>query len=289
MHLWSGLIAGLYVVAISSSGSVLVFRNELRARFDPQPRHVDVVGERLDQAGLVAAGERAFDGAEVEVDYVPDDPTLAASLLVERRGREQQILVDPYTGEILGNALPFGWRATTWLLELHDNLLAGERGRTINGIGAVTLSVLAGTGLLIWWPGRGRVRRALLVRWRGPWRRVIWSFHGALGAWSVAFVALWGLTGIYLCFPEPFQALVDRIEPIDPESFDPRVGDTVLYWVAYVHFGRFGGDVTKWIWATVGLVPPTLFVTGLVMWWNRVLRRRFRRVGSSSGSERLMS
>jgi uncharacterized iron-regulated membrane protein len=30
----------------------------------------------------------------------------------------------------------------------------------------------------------------------------------------------------------------------------------------------------KAFWAFVGLVPALMFVTGVVMWWNRVLRRR---------------
>jgi uncharacterized iron-regulated membrane protein len=28
------------------------------------------------------------------------------------------------------------------------------------------------------------------------------------------------------------------------------------------------------LWAVVGLVPAVMFVTGLLMWWNRVVRKR---------------
>ena len=48
----------------------------------------------------------------------------------------------------------------------------------------------------------------------------------------------------------------------------------ILYWVARVHFGRFGGTVTKVSWFAIGLLPPALFVTGAIMWWNRVVRPR---------------
>jgi uncharacterized iron-regulated membrane protein len=47
-----------------------------------------------------------------------------------------------------------------------------------------------------------------------------------------------------------------------------------------VHFGRFAGVKTKALWAVMGLMPPALFVTGALMWWNRVLqpaRSRARR------------
>ena len=30
---------------------------------------------------------------------------------------------------------------------------------------------------------------------------------------------------------------------------------------------------TKVIWALFGLAPAAMFVTGTIMWWNRVIRR----------------
>ena len=43
VHLWSGLGIGLYVIAISISGSILVYRSELRQTFEPQPRLVEIM------------------------------------------------------------------------------------------------------------------------------------------------------------------------------------------------------------------------------------------------------
>ena len=42
VHLWSGLGIGLYVIVISISGSILVYRSELRQTFEPQPRLVEM-------------------------------------------------------------------------------------------------------------------------------------------------------------------------------------------------------------------------------------------------------
>lgn len=60
MHLWCGLGLGLYLVVLSVSGSVIVYRNELRAAFQPQPRIVEERGPRLSEEALIAAGETAF-------------------------------------------------------------------------------------------------------------------------------------------------------------------------------------------------------------------------------------
>jgi uncharacterized iron-regulated membrane protein len=41
-----------------------------------------------------------------------------------------------------------------------------------------------------------------------------------------------------------------------------------------LHIGRWGGDFTRVLHALVGFVPAVLYVTGLMMWGSRVLRRR---------------
>jgi uncharacterized iron-regulated membrane protein len=47
-----------------------------------------------------------------------------------------------------------------------------------------------------------------------------------------------------------------------------------------LHFGRrVWGMPGKILWAAVGLAPAVLFITGGVMWWNRVLRAGVRSSG----------
>ena len=274
IHLWSGLGVGLYLVVISVTGSVLVFRSELRQTFMPQPVFVAAEGERLDEDGMIAAAERAWPDASVSIFAERDEPTQAVTISANRDGDVQQMLLDPYTGADLGNAMPAGWRLTTWLLDLHDNLLSGTTGRAVNGVGAIMMTLLSVTGLIIWWPGIRNWRRSLTVDMRANWRRLNWSLHGAIGFWTVALVFMWGFTGIYLCFPVPFQAFVDYVDPLNMETFEDRVGDAVLYWFSRLHFGRFYGMTSKVLWALLGLVPVAMFFTGGLMWWNRVVRRR---------------
>jgi uncharacterized iron-regulated membrane protein len=54
-------------------------------------------------------------------------------------------------------------------------------------------------------------------------------------------------------------------------------GDQVISWMGPLHTGHFGGAVVKTIWALAGLAMPGLFITGFLMWWNRVLAPRVRR------------
>ena len=272
IHLWSGIAAGLYVVVISLTGSVLVYRSELRQIFNPQPLIVAQAAERLSSDAITEAAQRAYPNDRVSIFVEPEDPTHAVTVSVNRDGTVNQLYFDPYTGADLGHALPWGWRLTTWLLDLHDNLLSGDTGREVNGIGAVAMALLSVTGAVIWWPGIQNWRRSLTVDLRANWKRLNWTLHSALGVWTLAFVLMWGLTGMYLAYPQPFTDLFNYIEPLDMETFEPRVGDAILYWFSALHFGRFGGWATKLLWAFVGLMPPIMFVSGFIMWWNRVIR-----------------
>ena len=280
IHLWSGVGLGVYIFVISLTGSVLVYRNELYITFAPQPVIVEGSGAALGVDALERAATASYPDHEVRDIRQGDNPNQAVEIALLRDGERIRRLFDPFTGEDLGDPLPLGYRVTAWLLDLHDNLLGGETGRRINGLGALLLIGLSVTGAVIWWPGISRWRRSLTV----DRRRLNWSLHSTFGFWCWPFLLMWGVTGAYLSFPALFSAVVDYLEPFDPTNPVDRFGDRVMYWLAFLHFGRLGGrgipgceavcnEVAKATWALIGIVPTALFVTGTVMWWNRVLRR----------------
>jgi len=136
--------------------------------------------------------------------------------------------------------------------------------------------LLCFTGAILWWPGIRSWRRSLTIDWKANWSRLNWNLHSVLGFWGFAFIFLWGISGIYLCFPQPFHAAVDWLEPLEEHSRVLRPGDQVLFWLARLHFGRFAGWPGRVLWVILGLAPAILFLTGALMWWNRALRRAAR-------------
>jgi uncharacterized iron-regulated membrane protein len=56
------------------------------------------------------------------------------------------------------------------------------------------------------------------------------------------------------------------------------VGDWIIWSQVPLHFGTYWGLSVKIVWAAAGLAIPLLAVTGLLMYWNRVLRRRWRKL-----------
>lgn len=63
------------------------------------------------------------------------------------------------------------------------------------------------------------------------------------------------------------------------------LGDGVVYWISLLHFGTFGGVGVKILWTVLGLAPVVLFVTGSLMWWNRVLSKKWARLKTGRQDE----
>jgi uncharacterized iron-regulated membrane protein len=194
-----------------------------------------------------------------------------------RRGDETiERVFHAYTGEDLGDPYPPASQALLWLVMLHDDLLmpADQRGRFWNGIGSILTTVLVLTGAVVWWPGIRHWRRGISVKWRARWPRLNFDLHSALGFWFFAMILLWSVTGIYLSFPSAFMAVVNSFfGPELDELSMSRPIDTFIEWIVRLHFGRWRSHTLKVVWVIIGLIPAVMLVTGVVMWWNRVVRK----------------
>ena len=288
VHLWSGIGIGLYILMVSVTGSVLVYRNELYVAATPEPIISAGSGPRLTDEQLKEAAIRVYPGYRVVSLGRARNLDQAADVWLRRGDEVKKRLFDPRTGNDLGESVPLGIRLVSSLLDLHDNLLAGPTGRKVNGVGALALLALAATGLVIWWPGIKTWRRSLTLHRGVGWKRLTWDLHSMIGFWSLGFILVFAVSGAYLGIPEPLQDLADRLEPLTPANAGARIGDRLIYWLAIVHFGRINGigipcsgpglcdQTTKAIWAVFGLAPAAMFLTGAIMWWNRVLRSRWQ-------------
>jgi uncharacterized iron-regulated membrane protein len=149
----------------------------------------------------------------------------------------------------------------------------------------------------------------LAIRPTSNWKLFNWQLHSVVGLWMLPFVLIFGVVGTYAGFPRPFQVLVNKIAPLDvyriipeaslrspslvlvgaqtgtqrPRFVRPKLstGDQIIRWFSYLHFGNFGGWPSKALWVVIGLAPAFLFVTGVLMWWTRVLIPAIRRLGRS--------
>jgi uncharacterized iron-regulated membrane protein len=296
VHLWTGIAVGLYVLIISVTGSVLVYSNELYRAATPKPIVSNGSGPLLTDAQLAETVKHLYPGYRLVRIGRALDPNQTVDVWLSRGHEDKRRLFDPRSGSDLGDSVPTGIWLVSKLLDLHDNLFAGPTGRKVNGVGALGVLALGVTGLAIWWPGIKTWRRSLTLHRGLGWKRFIWHLHSMIGFWGLGFLLVLAVSGVYLGIPKPFEDLADRLEPPTAANAGVRFGDRVLYWLAYLHFGRVNGigipchgpglcdQTTKAIWALFGLAPAAMFVTGAIMWWNRVLRPRLIRARRPVGS-----
>ena len=271
VHLWTGIVAGSYIFVVCVTGAALVFRIDMQRASYPH-LFTPGVGVEVEPADILETLRTAYPGWRVSGVDAPTTARPTYLGYVARGDRFLTLLIDPVSARVLGELPERGFVRT--VQQLHFDLLAGRTGRVVNGIGAVLLLAMCLTGSIIWWPGIGSWRRGFTVDFRRSWKRINWDLHSAIGFWLFLFMLMWGISGFYLGVPEPFSNFVDSIS--DPDAFlGDRPGDIVLSWLTRLHFGRWRDmPWLKAFWAVVGLVPALMFVTGVVMWWNRVMRRR---------------
>ena len=275
VHLWTGIGVGLYVLVISVTGSAIVFRREI-ARLAWSAPFVVPTGPLMTVEEIGAAAKKKYPRFDVVSVAMARKPDRAVAVMMTRGQRRVERAFDPYTGKDLGAVGTDEPKLLYWSVQLHDDLLGGRTGRLVNGVGAILFTLMCVTGVVIWWPGVARWWHSLILRRGVGWSRFNWDLHSAVGFWMFLFALMWGISGIYLSYPDPFTNLVDYLQPFG-ENIQVRSGDEFLAWLARIHFGRAYGTTVKWVWTILGLAPALLFVTGAIMWWNRVLRPALRK------------
>ncbi len=254
IHLWVGISVGLYVAVISISGSAIVY--------SPKIHRTVVVANagrpRMRLEELEQSVRRAYPTFEVVSIAEPQKADQPDIVVLEGRKTRVARLFDPYTGADLGDPRSGLDRVLRWLADLHDNLLWGLTGRTLNGVGAFLVVLLSCTGTIIWWPGIKNWQRSITINRRARFARFNWDLHSAVGFWCSLLVLTWGISGICLCFP----GLLDFF-----------LGSEFRLWITRLHFGRFN-EGTEVLWTVLGLAPAVLAGTGALMWWNRVLSKK---------------
>ena len=212
VHLWVGVIVGLYIVLVCLTGAALVFRIDLQRALDPDLFTPRTAGPPADPVDVMESVQRAYPDERLSGVDAPTTARPTYLAYAGKAGRFRTLLADPVSAELLGELSDRSLVRT--LQDLHFDLLAGRTGRVINGVGALFLLAMCATGLVIWWPGRSHWRRAFSVDFQRQWKRVNWDLHSAVGIWTVVFVAIWGVTGLSFAFPAAFRSAVNRISPI---------------------------------------------------------------------------
>jgi len=198
LHSVLGLTAGLGLLVIGLTGSILMFSSEIDGLLLPDVVETAVApGGRLPMDTLVEKAATAHPDLVITGwEIHPETPAATDRVWVQKEGVEhwEYFHLDPYTGAPLSEPAESSDQLTGWLLELHYTFLADHVGMLAAGLFALMLFLLGLTGL---WLYRDFWKHFFRLRWGKSARILFADFHRLIGISSVAFNLILGFTGAW--------------------------------------------------------------------------------------------
>lgn len=202
LHLWLGLVSGLFVIIVCITGCLYVFRDEIEDatqpwKFVPAEQRTPLLPERLIAVADNATGEKTpaaitygegFDA--VKVDYW------------NAAGDTKSVWLNPYSGRVLNitarKSTDFDF--FNFVLKGHLSLwLPRSIGAPIVSYSVLVFFLVLLTGLILWLPrrwNRTAVRSRLTLR-RPFWTtRLPWQLHNIVGFYALLPLLVLCLTGM---------------------------------------------------------------------------------------------
>ena len=104
----------------------------------------------------------------------------------------------------------------------YTELLAGETGKTVLGIGGLLLLGLCVTGLVLWWPRNGKISQGFTVRWSARRKRLNFDLHRVSGFYASLLLLLTASTGAAFVFNKTATGFIDTVTASAPRAAPPR-------------------------------------------------------------------
>ncbi len=213
IHLWLGLSAGIFIVLLGITGSVIAFEPEIMHALHPHLWYVtSPPGARpLTLAQIGAAVRQAFPDDTISGYQVATNPGLSDQVGLSR----SLVFVNPYSGAILGQQQFGGPDLLNIIHQLHTHLLfrgLGDLGGKVVSSAALVLFVMLVSGLYLWWPLK-RIR----ISWRGAGARRSWfDIHNTIGVVSLVVLLALCATGIAIGFERTSTKLFFKMTGSQP-------------------------------------------------------------------------
>jgi uncharacterized iron-regulated membrane protein len=205
LHLIAGCIAGTVIFFLAVTGTCIAYERQMIAWAD-RDHKAAASGTRAPIGSLVTTAEAYAHGSATAI-AIHSNPGAPVEITV---GREpaRVLLLDPYSGRIMGESAPRLRSFFTQATALHRWFgMKGENRTTARAIkGAFTLSLLflICSGAVLWLPRkwtRQHVSKSLLLRRDLKGRARDWNWHNVIGIWIAAPLAIIVLTGVVMVYP----------------------------------------------------------------------------------------
>ncbi len=208
LHLWLSLPFGLIIMTTCLTGALLVFEKEITelVRHDSYTIPVRKTQSLSLQSLLERVASETPDSVQITSVTIPSDFRRAYTVGLSKP-RRAGVLVDPYTGKIVGQSgrLPF----FTTVRELHRWLLDSMKpdsegifwGRVIVGTSTLLFVFILLTGLFLWWPKKLKgIGKRLKISLRQGRQRLFYDLHTVGGVYVFVLLLAMAMTGLTWSF-----------------------------------------------------------------------------------------
>lgn len=194
IHLIVGLISGIVIFIVATTGCITAFDEELRNYFYSDLFEVKNAGstqKNLDE--LIELAKKENPEEKIKGLRVKLDPTQSVEIQFQNK---TSVFIDPYSGKILGS-LNRDQDFFGKVLKIHRNLYLEEKGEWITGISALLFLSMIVSGIVIWWPTNKKNRREkFTLKKNVHWKKRNYDLHSVLGFYASWFILLTVLTGL---------------------------------------------------------------------------------------------
>ena len=215
IHLWLGLIVGIYFTVAGITGSVLVFREDIETHY-MMPERAGVTppsadAELMPLSKIIARLRTEFPEANDNNFALINPPEQPGGAYFLRLPVGKQLLattVNPYTGEVI-RQFQYADTWLNWIDELHVDLLQEAPGKIANGWLGLLAGLLLLSGIWLWWPKTWRkLKVRSTINTKANAQRIIADLHNVLGIYPFLLLLVVTLTGSVIVFYKPVQKVV---------------------------------------------------------------------------------
>jgi len=200
LHLVLALLAGVVIISLGVTGSIMAFEPEIDHWQHRAIMDAAASGAPHSLSDISGAVTKVFPGETIGAFTLGDAPARAVGVAT-RRGT---VYVNPYTLHITGVRPP----GADWLGTVHQMHLRLTKswGKPVVAWTGVIVVFLLLSGLYLWWP----IKRGSVTMGRSPFR-TWFDWHNAVGIFSLVFLLMLSLTGVFIGFDQTAIPLAYRV------------------------------------------------------------------------------
>ena len=217
IHKWCGLIAGLFILMLSITGTLLLFNDEIDTATNAEMVKVSAEGPRLSPDELVTALVQKYPDALLSSTILyPGAPDRAPMTQIRQDDKNWWVYQNPATGAVLGQREP-NETPMKVILHIHEHLTLGQSGHAILLVVGMALILLVLSGL---WYYRASLLSVFKIGVRNRNTYLANSdLHKLTGVLSFLFLLLMAVSGSFMHWEK-----VERMfAPSTPVTAKPEV------------------------------------------------------------------